>query len=282
MPFWVSSHEVVDRQSQVLHTWVTSPNYGRQRMPPVGIPVMLQTRCEPRHSLESPVRVFGIDSAGKPINQTAWTLDVSKRGARLKGVPCWSGPGETIGVRCGTEKARYKVVWIGQQGTAAEGQVGLLCLESGKFIWGIAPPVTEPRAPAAVTGLHAALSSAQLPPIGMSPLFGGRNNRRKDARYRASGGAKVQEPGAPAGQWTMLHDISIGGCYVETTTPLHPGARVDILVHAGDIQITAKGEVTVAHRLVGMGVRFTDMTPLNRQRLEKLVDELVNGGAAEA
>ena len=113
-------------------------------------------------------------------------------------------------------------------------------------------------------------------------VHGARNNRRRDARYCASGGAKIQEIGSPAGQWTMIHDISVGGCYVETTTPLLPGAQVDAVVHVGDIQIASRGEITVADRMVGMGVRFTDMTPLHRQRLESLIDQLIQSGAAEA
>ncbi len=242
---------------------------------------MLQTRSEPRTSHESPVRVFGLDGAGKPINQTAWTLDISRHGARLKGLPAWSTPGEIIGIRHGTEKARYKVVWIGQTGTPTEGHVGVLCTETGKYIWGLSPPASEARAAAAA--MPAIQASSFKPPIGVSPLFGGgRNNRRKDARYMCTGGARIHEPGAPAGQWTTLHDISIGGCYVETTSPLRPGVLVDVVVHVGDVQLTAKGEITVAHRLVGMGVRFSDITPLNRQRLEILVDELVKSGAPEA
>ena len=243
---------------------------------------MLQTRSEPRTSHESPVRVFGMDSAGRPINQTGCTVDISQHGARLKGLPCWSGPGETIGVRHGTEKARFKVVWIGKPGTPQEGQVGLSCLETGKFIWGITVPAAEARTMVASAGTLQT-GGVQRPLIGTAPpIFGGRNNRRKDARYCASGGAKIQEMGSPAGQWTMIHDISLGGCYVETTTPLHPGAEVDAVVHVGDIQIAARGEITVAHRMVGMGVRFTDMTPLNRQRLESLIDQLIQSGAAEA
>jgi hypothetical protein len=242
---------------------------------------MLQTRSEPRTSHESPVRVFGMDSAGRPINQTGWTVDISQHGARLKGLPFWSGPGETIGVRHGTEKARFKVVWVGKPGTPQEGQVGLLCIETGKFIWGITAPTTEAGTMAASAGMQT--GAMQRPPIGTAPpIFGGRNNRRKDARYCASGGAKIQEMGSPAGQWTMIHDISLGGCYVETTTPLRPGAQVDAVVHIGDIQIAARGEITVAHRMVGMGVRFHDMTPLNRQRLESLIDQLIQSGAAEA
>ncbi|MBZ5629490.1 MAG: PilZ domain-containing protein, partial [Acidobacteriia bacterium] len=166
---------------------------------------MLQTRSEPRTSYEAPVRVFGMDSGGRPINQTASTLDISRRGARLKGLHCWIATGETIGIRCGAEKARYKVVWIGQQGTPTEGHLGLLCLEAGKFIWGTASPVTEPRTLATAVPSHGLRSSAPTLPIGLSPLRGGRGNRRKDARYRVSGGANIQEPGASAGQWTMLH-----------------------------------------------------------------------------
>jgi hypothetical protein len=240
---------------------------------------MLQTRSEPRASHESAVRVFGLDSAGKPINQTGWTVDISHRGARLRGLPCWSGPGETIGVRHGTEKARYKVMWVGQQGTPQEGQIGLLCMEAGKCIWGVELPNIAARTMAAVAAVP---SGAQRPPIGIAPISTGRNNRRKDARYLASGGAKVQELGSPAGQWTMIHDISMGGCYVETTSPLRPGTLVDTVVHVGEVQINARGEITVAHRMVGMGVRFLDMTPLNRQRLELVVRQLAQTGAAEA
>lgn len=248
----------------------------------MGTPIMLQTRSEPRTSHESAVRVFGMDSAGKPINQTGWTVDISQHGARLKGLPCWTGPGETIGVRCGTEKARFKVVWIGKPGTPQEGQVGLLCIETGKFIWGISAPTSEARAMAASAGMTQT-GGVQRPPIGTAlHILGGRNNRRKDARYCASGGAKVQEMGSPAGQWTMIHDISVGGCYVETTTPLRPGVQVEAVVSVGDMQIATRGEITVAHRMVGMGVRFTDMTPLNRQRLESLIDQLIQSGAAEA
>jgi hypothetical protein len=185
-------------------------------------------------------------------------------------------------VRHGTEKARFKVVWIGKPGTPQEGQVGLLCIETGKFIWGITAPTTEARTMVASPGTLQT-GGVQRPPIGTAPpLLGVRSNRRRDARYCASGGAKIQEMGSPAGQWTMIHDISLGGCYVETTTPLSPGAEVEAVVHIGDIQIAARGEISVAHRMVGMGVRFTDMTPLNRQRLEILIDQLIQSGAAEA
>jgi hypothetical protein len=236
---------------------------------------MQQTRSEPRVWRESPVRVFGLDSTGNAINQTAWTVDVSRRGVRLKGVNFRVKAGETIGLRNGTEKARYKVVWIGDPASPLQGQIGLFCLETSKCIWEADAVAGEGKATATGPIGHAMPATEARPPITTA-------NRRREARYRTSGGAKIQEPGAPAAHWAMLHDISLSGCYVETTTPLRPGAPVEVMVHTGDVQITAKGEVTVVDRMVGMGVRFTQLSPQNRQRLEHLVDELVRSGAAPA
>jgi hypothetical protein len=242
---------------------------------------MQQTRSEPRTGRESSVRIFGLDSSGNPINSTAWTVDISRRGVRLKGINFRVKPGETIGLRSGPEKARYKVVWIGDPASPLEGQIGLFCLESGKYIWSAEAAAGE-ATPATGATAGAVPAQEQRPPVPTANHLSGPKSRRKEARYRTSGGAKVQEPGAGAAQWTMLHDISLGGCYVETSTPLRQGARVEVAVHAGDIQIVAKGEVTLVDRMVGMGVRFTELSPLNRQRLERLVTHLVQSGAALA
>lgn len=234
----------------------------------------MQARCEPRTFQESAVRVYGIDGEGKPISQAAWTVDISRRGARLRSIPCWEAPGETIGVRHGEEKARFRIVWVGRRGTPQEGQVGLVCVEDGKFIWATTAPQSERAAPAAT-------STGTFSFAGLSPRSGGVNNRRKDARYRAEGGVKVQEQGAPAAQWTTLHDVSAGGCYVETTTPLLRGSRVHLVVYTGEFQIDAWGEVTLYEAMVGMGIRFTEVSALNRSRLTQLL-ELLQRTAPEA
>ena len=233
---------------------------------------MYQARTEPRASNSATVRIFGIGGNGQPDSHTAITIDTSRHGVRLTGVLCWEQPGETIGVTCGTEKARFRIVWVGKRGSKQQGEVGLLCVEHGKYIFGIAPPSAE-------TGVSHAARPQQRPPLGLSPPTTGANNRRKDKRYRATGGVNVREQGAQAGQWAMLHDISGGGCYVETTTPLLPNARVDTMVHVGDIQMQARGYVTVSHRLVGMGMKFTEMSPLNRERLRQLIAILERTGA---
>jgi hypothetical protein len=58
-------------------------------------------------------------------------------GARLNGVRCVTQPGEIISVERGKSKAYFRVVWIGQPGTASEAQVGLQCIEFDTSIWGV-------------------------------------------------------------------------------------------------------------------------------------------------
>ncbi len=263
----------------------------------------MPARSEPRQHQESPVRIFGMDDKGQAINLSAWTVDISHHGARIRGVTNWSTPGETIGVRHGAEKARYKIVWVGTNGAPTQGQIGLMCVEAGKYIWGVAAPESSKSAAAAnasgairpgnITSKFHALDETRMP-IGLMPnqpppqrAKGGlagdpgavTNNRRKDARYIASGGAKITEIGATAPQWATLHDLSLGGCYVETTAPLLPGARVEMVLHIDDIQIATKGMVTVQHKLVGMGVKFTELSPLNRTRLEQVMTTLTETSA---
>ena len=43
-------------------------------------------RREPRKTIEVPVRIFGTDSGGKIFSETVTTLDMSRHGAKLRGV----------------------------------------------------------------------------------------------------------------------------------------------------------------------------------------------------
>jgi hypothetical protein len=241
---------------------------------------MQQARSEPRTAQELAVRVFGLDDKGNPVNQPAWTVDISRHGARLRGVPFWHNPGDTIGVRSGTDKARFKIVWVGKAGTSQEGQIGLLCVETGKFIWNMAAASDERKA-SVTSGRSWTSQGEERPPIALSHVFSGIRNRRYEPRYLVNGGAKVQQEGSKVTQWTTLHDISLGGCYVETAAPYTQGTRIEMTVHVGETQIAARGEVTASHHLEGMGVRFTEVSPLNRQRLEALINGL-KGSSTEA
>jgi len=104
-------------------------------------------RRRPRVPKTIRVKVKGKDVAGRTFAQTAFTVDLSQDGARLEGVGMLSYPGQTLQIRRLWRRANYRVVWVGQIGTAESNQVGLFALESGKNIWNLKLP-TKAAAPA--------------------------------------------------------------------------------------------------------------------------------------
>jgi hypothetical protein len=89
------------------------------------------------------VQIRGLDRNGNPFVQSAYTVDISRTGARLDGVGWLTAPGGTIEVKRHWHKARFRVVWIGQIGTPQANQIGICCLEPNKYIWGVPLPQSE-------------------------------------------------------------------------------------------------------------------------------------------
>ncbi len=113
-----------------------------------------KSRKKPRVPKTFRVIVKGTDSKGHPFAQSAYTVDLSKDGARLDGIGFLTSPGQTIEVRRLWRKARFRVVWIGHVGTSESNHVGVYRLESEKDIWRVelpetaaAPPPQTPKPP---------------------------------------------------------------------------------------------------------------------------------------
>ncbi len=98
-----------------------------------------KSRKKPRVPRTFRVIVKGTDPKGHPFAQSAYTVDLSEDGARLDGIGFLTSPGQTIEVRRLWRKARFRVVWIGQVGTAESNQVGVV-LQSEKNIWRVELP----------------------------------------------------------------------------------------------------------------------------------------------
>jgi hypothetical protein len=79
-------------------------------------------RREPRRPVELPVRIFGTDNGGKNFSENVTTVDVSQHRAQLQGVRAQLQLDEIVGITCGNNDVRVK--WVGEAGTAKEGQVG--------------------------------------------------------------------------------------------------------------------------------------------------------------
>lgn len=95
-------------------------------------------RREPRLNTPLSVRLWGLDRQGKVFSQYVKTLNIANSGARLYGVTAALETGYIVGVQCGNMRARFMVVWIGEEGSDREGQVGLRSVKNG--IWSVALP----------------------------------------------------------------------------------------------------------------------------------------------
>jgi len=69
----------------------------------------------------------------------------------------------------------------------------------------------------------------------------------------------------------QLTDLSLGGCYLEISSPFPSSTRVTLSMRAADVEARVQGVVRVMHPDKGMGVEFTQATPQHRESLEKFL-----------
>jgi hypothetical protein len=105
------------------------------------------TRKTPRIPKTLRVVVKGGDAEGHYFIQTAYTVDLSQEGARLDGVGFLTTPGQIIEIRRLWRKAKFRVVWTGQLGTAESSHIGVFRLQPEKDIWHVPLPGAEGAQP---------------------------------------------------------------------------------------------------------------------------------------
>jgi c-di-GMP-binding flagellar brake protein YcgR len=72
----------------------------------------------------------------------------------------------------------------------------------------------------------------------------------------------------------QLTDLSLGGCYLEISSPFPRSSRVTLSMRAASVEVRAQGVVRIMHPDKGMGVEFTQGTPEHRAALERFVGVL--------
>jgi hypothetical protein len=96
--------------------------------------------------------------------------------------------------------------------------------------------------------------------------------RRKHPRYACDVGVQVRPEGSGGGYWGTLADISLGGCYVYTFSPLTAGTVLSLTLRTGEREILAAGTVVTSHPGVGMGVEFSAfLTPEGDAHLKAFI-----------
>lgn len=69
----------------------------------------------------------------------------------------------------------------------------------------------------------------------------------------------------------QLTDLSLGGCYLEMSSPFPVSTRVTLSMRAAGLELKTEGVVRVMHADKGMGVEFIRTTPEHRELLEKFL-----------
>jgi hypothetical protein len=100
------------------------------------------------------------------------------------------------------------------------------------------------------------------------------SDKRRSPRYKCTGSARIQEIGATVSSWATLADISMHGCYVETSAPLRLGAALTLKLEANGLRIETAGEVRVVYPGLAMGISFSNMSVDNRERLRQLLQPI--------
>lgn len=95
--------------------------------------ILADIRREERLYIALPVKVFLDSSASTP--QWSCTHEISRRGVRLQGVRGVLSVGQEIWVQRQSRRAKYRIAFIGEAGTAHAGQFGAECLDQEKCIW---------------------------------------------------------------------------------------------------------------------------------------------------
>jgi hypothetical protein len=210
----------------------------------------MATGREQRKKVALTVRIFGTDSNGRIFSDSVSTVNVSFEGAMLSGVHRAIQTGDVIGLTYGSKKARFRVKWVGKEGSPYQGNMGLQAVAPASCIWDV--PL-QPRAEA-------------TDPHYSSP--------RRTPRVRCTNSIQLNPTGQPP-VWSKVADISEGGCFVEMMLPLETGTRLKISLWLKDDKVVAEGVVAHARPAYGVGIQFTEMSTRDAERLREFLKSMV-------
>jgi hypothetical protein len=101
--------------------------------------------------------------------------------------------------------------------------------------------------------------------------------RRRYPRYACDTGVRIHPQTGNAGYWGTVGDISLGGCYVFTFSPLPAGQVITLEIKANDKEISLAGTTVSSHPGVGMGIAFSGFTQEgSEERLKGFIQHLAS------
>lgn len=203
-----------------------------------------------------PVRVWGMDSDGRPFFQNATAAELTLEGALIVGINHPLKANDIIGVQHEDRKARFKVLQVEQTGALRKIDAHVQVLPGQRSPW------HEIAIPGKVQEF--------IP-----------GNKRKFARHKLLFPLEISfEDARRTHIHTSATDVGGRGCYVETLLPLPLGTRIRILFWIDEEKVKTTGVVRASDPGVGMGIEFTDLDNHVQEQLQAHLDKLDTGFAA--
>jgi PilZ domain len=99
--------------------------------------------------------------------------------------------------------------------------------------------------------------------------------QRRHPRYPCDTGVRIQLEKTNGGFWGTLSDISYGGCYIYTFSPLPVHQTVVLAIKINDKEISVAGTTVSSHPGVGMGIAFSRFVqPDGEEKLKTFLNHL--------
>ena len=101
-----------------------------------------------------------------------------------------------------------------------------------------------------------------------------RKNRRMYPRAKGRLTTEISQPGQAGAMVGILTNLSLGGCYVETSTILLPKSQVRLTFSVEHTSISLNGEVVRMDMGIGAALRFVEESHESRGRLKSILDQM--------
>jgi len=104
------------------------------------------------------------------------------------------------------------------------------------------------------------------------------HGKRRAPRYYLGGVVELTDVDSGRMKVALVRAVSLYGCFVKTEMPVKKAARVALKIAHSGTQISAMGRVV--NRVVGnqstrgLGIEFTEVDPMDKERLEATLTEL--------
>jgi PilZ domain len=221
-------------------------------------------RNDKRLRVALPIRITYWDEDKKPGLEMACTYDISAHGARISKLRFVNKAGEIVAVERGRNKAFCRVVWVGDDKSKLNGQIGLECVEPDRSLWD-----SELR------DMEDVYEKVEKTPGPSKSAIAG--NRRRRERVPIEGNAEIFKSDSIAlngGQQAELKDLSEIGCLVKTKEVLLPGTDIKLVLKVANYDLALKGKVKHTALDLGVGIEFAQIRKSDRQTLQFLLKKL--------